>query len=95
MPTICAIASGIKDFRMFNLYVIYRPTTKDNPGKWVLRRWHVSLSGGVRPETTSKRHNSLEEARGSLPPNLYRLTRDDNDDECIEETWIALMTETN
>ena len=73
---------------MIYLYVIYRPTTTDHPGKWVVRRWHVSLSGGVRPEATCALHDSLEEARASLPPNRNRIERSDTDDECIEETWI-------
>jgi len=73
---------------MIYLYVIYRPTTKDHPGKWVVRRWQVSISGGVRAEADCTLHDSLDYARVSLPPGRSRIVRSDTDDECIEETWI-------
>ncbi|MFA5053174.1 MAG: hypothetical protein WC565_03910 [Parcubacteria group bacterium] len=73
---------------MIYLYVIYRPVTKDHPGKWVVRRWHVSLSCGIRPEANCTLYDSLDAARGSLPPGLGRAARDEGDDDCIEETWI-------
>lgn len=68
------------------MWTIYRPTTKDLPGKWVARMF-ITL-----PESKSTNlmivGDSLEEVRGQLPPGLFRLGRDQDDDPVIEEVWI-------
>ncbi len=68
------------------MWTVYRPTTKDYPGKWVARM-HLSV-----PAHTATNHlilgDTLEDVRDQLPPDLYRINRMEGDDEVIEEVWL-------
>lgn len=68
------------------LWVVYRPVTREYPGKWVARM-HL-----VRPCARATRfvlaHDTLEELRTMLPPGLFNLGRDIDDVAEIEEVWI-------
>jgi hypothetical protein len=69
-------------------YVIYhRP--KDLPQSlpfWV-RRWRIE-GGAIFPEVVTGGGNTIEEARRSIPPDLYNLGRQPGDDPVIAEVWI-------
>jgi hypothetical protein len=68
------------------MWVVYRPTTTDHPGRW-LARMHLSL-----PEPAATEHvvfgATRDEVRAQLPPGLALLQRDPGDDPVIEESWI-------
>ena len=68
------------------LWVVYRPITRQYPGKWCARM-HVCL-----PFHRSTRfvvlHDTLAELVDLLPPGLERLDRNAADPPEIEETWI-------
>jgi hypothetical protein len=68
------------------MWVIYRPTTSDYPGKWVIRM-HLSLP---KPQTTSLvlTYPSLDTARDNLPRGLTNIGRRPDDDPVIEEVWL-------
>jgi len=59
---------------------------KDNPEHFVVRRWESTAKGIIPQEATL--HDSLEEARASLPEGLWNLGRYDRDDPKIVEVWI-------
>lgn len=74
-----------KPLSMFTIY----DSPKDYPaGTFVVRRWEIR-SGCPEPvpmeETT---HKTLEEARASMPKNLFRTIRAEHDDPTILETWL-------
>lgn len=68
-------------------HVIYNKTTKDFPGKYVLRRWFIS-DEEVLPEEQHRLFDTLEEAREALPPDLLRIPPGLDEDPVIEEIWI-------
>jgi hypothetical protein len=59
----------------------------DFPDRFIARLWLVSRTGTVMTEETVSAA-TLEELRDRLPPGLYRLDRDPNDDPVVVETWL-------
>ena len=74
------------DASNFYMWTIYRPTTSDLPGVWVVRRSVIS-GGQIYADAECKTAETLEEARALLPPGLHRLPRRPDDDPVIEECW--------
>jgi len=68
------------------MWVVYGPTTREYPGKWVARM-HVTLPE-ARPTRFVMTHDSLAELRELLPPWLNRLSRDPEDAPEIIEVWL-------
>lgn len=68
------------------MWVIYRPVTREYPGKWVARM-HVSLPE-PKPTRFVMTHDTLEELRWLLPAGLTRILHDDEDEPEIEEVWL-------
>lgn len=68
----------------YKLYVIYNKTTSDYPGKYVVR---IFTYQGPE-ETPLIVCDTLQEARGALPTQLYNIGRKESDDPVIEEVWI-------
>jgi hypothetical protein len=68
------------------MWTIYRPTTRDYPGRWIARL-HLSLP---TPEPTQYviLADTLEALRARLPLDLTRLARNPEDDPVIEEVWL-------
>jgi hypothetical protein len=68
------------------MWVVYRPITKDHPGKW-LARMHLTL-----PEHEITDHlifgETLAEVRAKLPFGLSNIGRMLEDDLVIEEVWV-------
>lgn len=69
------------------MYVIYRPTTSDHPGLWVLRKWLVK-HGQILAAVDHGTFERLEAARTELPSGLTNIGRQSDDDPVIEEVWI-------
>lgn len=68
------------------MWVIYeRP--RDYPAYYVVRRWEVDAQG-ARPTQEHSLHASLQEAREAIPAGLALLTRSDQDEPQIVETWL-------
>lgn len=68
------------------IYVIYeRPT--DYPEHFVVRRWKV-VGGTHTPEKFLMTSDTLDEARGCVPPGLMKFGREIIDDPCIVESWL-------
>lgn len=70
------------------IHVVYRPTTKDYPGKWVHRARAIVAPGLDLPSDDCDLADSLDEIRQTIPPGLVRMDRDPNDDPVIEEVWL-------
>ena len=68
------------------MWVVYRPTTREYPGKWVARM-HVSLPS-PRPTRFVLCHDTAPELREMLPPYLRNLGRYPGDPPEIEEVWV-------
>ena len=70
------------------MWTIY-DNPRDYPGKFVVRRWMI-LSHKEDPEPSHECtvHNTLKQARASLPPGLYCMRAGTSDDPCIVETWL-------
>jgi hypothetical protein len=68
------------------MWVIYRPTTLDFPGKWLARMFLTIPSSG--PTDHLIVGASLEEIRARLPHGLTNLGRMLGDDPVIEEVWV-------
>jgi len=68
------------------MWTIYRPITKDYPGKWLARLFLTMPE--EKPTRLLIVGDSLEEVRRKLPPGLAKLSRDENDDPVIEEVWL-------
>jgi hypothetical protein len=68
------------------MWVVYRPVTREYPGKWVARM-HVTL-----PEPKPTRfvlvHDTLSDLREMLPVGLSLIDRDPADVPEIEEVWL-------
>lgn len=68
-----------------HLWTIYQHP-KDFPEGYVVREW---IQQGDRVTAgTATRHPTLEEARGFIPPGLYRLMREPGDEPQVLETWL-------
>jgi hypothetical protein len=68
------------------MFTVYRPVTSDYPGQWVAR-----LIFALPEEEKTDLvlwADSLEDLRAALPPGLYRIERDSNDNSTIEESWL-------
>ena len=76
--------------RNLTIYVIYDHPT-DYPEHWVVRH-HTIIPGEARPCVIAvgppTLHNTVDDARASLPPGLYNLPLFPNEDPKIFETWI-------
>lgn len=69
------------------MWVVYA-NPSDFPGKFVVRRQLV-YAGQVVPDHKPRFvGDSLEEARASIPPGLYRQNRHPEDESQIVETWF-------
>jgi len=75
-----------------HFWVIYE-NPSDYPGKFVVRKHSVRLKEGTKdteiviaPDCSL--HNTLDDARGAVPPFLYRLGRQEGDDPCIADVWM-------
>jgi hypothetical protein len=71
-----------------SLFTIYdHPTDVPEPFGFVVREWHIRKEGAV-PDPEARFAMTLEEARTLIPPGLYRLERNPEDDPKIVETWL-------
>lgn len=68
------------------IWVIYRPVTREYPGKWVARM-HVTIPD-PKPTRFVISHDTLPELRQILPPALTMLSRYPSDLPEIQEVWI-------
>lgn len=76
-------------------YTIYDHPT-DFPEHYVVRRWHIVPAGGGHPseiieEGEAYLAETLDEARQAIDeiaPDLICLTRAEDDDPAIVETWL-------
>ena len=81
---------GEEEEEMLSVYTIY-DHPKDHPTKFVLRK---SLAGSVDGKATVQHTNEyvccdpLEEARRYVPPGLYCMPRQPEDDPVIIESWL-------
>lgn len=73
-------------------FVIYRPTTKDFPGKWVVRRYVITADNQIVPDAQPLcLAPTLEVARVAIEmerPGLTLIMRLPEDDPVIEEVWL-------
>ena len=72
--------------KVLTIWVIYKHP-KDFPTSWVLRG-QDACADVVKPHAASHVASTLEGARRGLPPGLYNLGRNDDDDAAIYECWI-------
>jgi hypothetical protein len=68
------------------VWVIYHPTTREYPGKWVARM-HIVLPV-LRPTRFVMTHDTLAELRALLPPGLVMAARSEADPPEIKESWL-------
>lgn len=69
------------------LWVVYREPS-DYPGKYVVR-CHWSRPGGrIEVDPDCATFDSLEAARDALPPGLFNMHRQPDDDPVIVEVWL-------
>jgi len=66
----------------FTMWTVFENPT-DYPGHFVARRFN-----GDWPSQTVVTAKSLAEIRALLPPDLYRIPRQEADDPCIVEVWL-------
>lgn len=74
---------------VYSMFTIYA-NPDDFPGKHVVRIWSI-WKGETIARPNLEPHwiaTSLEGARASLPKGLVCLSRNDEDDPCIVESWI-------
>jgi hypothetical protein len=76
----------MRDPNLMVMYVIYEKPL-DFPQSFVVRKWYVS-NGVVEKSPLCILATSLETARKLIPPGLYNLGRENNDDPAIREVWI-------
>lgn len=69
------------------LFTVYAKPS-DFPDSFVVRRFAVRAGLVERDPEIFGRSPTLEGARALIPPGLYRLGRQDNDDPVIVESWI-------
>jgi len=68
------------------MYTIYdRP--KDYPAEFVARRFDIG-AGTALPGPVVARGKTLAEVRAQLPPGLYNLGRNPEDEPQIVESWV-------
>lgn len=65
------------------MYTVYDNPT-DYPGKYVVRRWKL-LNAEADPLIVA---DTLEEARAAIPPHLFCIPRQPEDDRAVKEVWI-------
>ena len=68
------------------MLVIYRPVTREYPGRWVARLW-VTLPT-PRPTRRVLLHDNLDALRDMLPVGLTLLVRAPQDPPEIKEVWL-------
>ena len=68
------------------MWVIYRPTTREYPGRWVARM-HVTLPE-PKPTRFVISHDTLDDLRTILPYGLTNIGRKQADLPEIEEVWL-------
>ncbi len=66
------------------MFVIYDHPS-DYPASFVVRKWLVRDQAEPTPCTL---HDTLEDARESLPDGLTCLSRSPDDDKAVVETWL-------
>lgn len=69
------------------MWTVYE-SPSDFQGLWVVRRWVAEPGGLVRDPDPWFVGATLEAARESLPPDLYRQGRQPDDDPTIVEIWF-------
>jgi hypothetical protein len=72
---------------LLELWTVYDHPV-DCPGNWVARKWVVGPGGKSEATSDCIVSDTLEDLRDALPPGLYRLPRDPDDDPVIVETWL-------
>lgn len=76
----------MNDDPLLSMWTIYEKP-KDWPVGWVTRRWEIGPGDNLEA-MEAVYCTTLDDARRCVPPGLYRLDRDPNDDPKIVETWI-------
>jgi hypothetical protein len=61
---------------------------KDYPDSWVARRHEVRAGGQTVATMDAVFGTSLDDVRAKLPPDLYCLPRQPDDEPHIVESWI-------
>jgi hypothetical protein len=69
------------------MWTIYRHP-KDHPHHWVVRRCWIRKGGIIQHEHECQLAHSLAEARDRVPPGLFNLGRQPEDEPQIVETWV-------
>jgi hypothetical protein len=70
------------------IYTVYA-SPRDYPGEYVARRSLIDPAGSIEPDREiCARSHSLTMLRAALPPGLYCLPRNPNDDPAIVECWL-------
>jgi hypothetical protein len=70
-----------------HLWTIYQHP-RDFPDEFVARLYLVPGGPNFGATSTILRGATLEAVRAQLPPDLYNMGRQPEDDACIVETWI-------
>lgn len=74
---------------LLSLWTIYdHPTDVPEPFGFAVREWHVTTDNGAVADSRVQFALTLEKARELIPPGLYCLPRDPDDDPKIVETWL-------
>ena len=69
---------------VLTIYTVYQNPRDKPDAKWAVRPHFVP--GGIGKECRT--YDTLEAARADIPPGLFRMPRDPNDDPVIYETWF-------
>jgi hypothetical protein len=75
-----------KPRKVLDLITIFN-NPSDFPGLFVARIFSI-CDGEVVPGNLVAQGKTLDEVRKQLPPGLFRLEREPNDDEKIVESWF-------
>jgi len=67
-------------------FVIYEGAS-DSVLRFKVRKWELRTCG-PQPTLVATEHESLGEARATIPPGLIQIHRSETDDPCIVETWL-------
>jgi hypothetical protein len=71
-----------------SMWTIYdHPTDVPEPFGFVVREWQIGPAG-AEPMSEARFAMTLEAARELIPPGLYCLPRQPEDDPVIVEVWI-------
>lgn len=70
----------------FAVWVVYK-NPSDHPGRWVVREQRAAR-GVVTVSVSYWVGDSLEAARGAIPPGMFCQPRLDNDDPAVYECWF-------